>query len=223
MLFLNSTLERIIQRFEDEYPECRLAKEKEAASAQAKQENSSSESESKSQPSASLFKDPFANGEKLDAEVVNDELADDEDEPRPPLSRHGSDVSLALRNLTSEEGQMHRFGQQVRRSMLKEHEKAVNPDDPAVDTISREQIDSLRQKMESLSGAQMREKISELGTEGYLAHLGANAQELKLLKEDDPEGFEKFRVAQKHAQETMGGGKEAHAGHQHNESESTVA
>ena len=215
--FLDSTLSRIIQRFEDEYPECRV--EKSAAVASTEDLSLETISEPGSLQSSSIFTDPFANGKELPNEgtALDDVIDDDEDTPhRIPLSRHDSDVSLASRQLANEEGRMHRIGQQVRRDILRPSTTAPAEDD---DKDSLEMA-RFREKVEALSGNEIAEKYNRLGAEGVLAELNATTRELRKLQEEDPKEFEKFREAQMHAQRNMGasvvnGDAEAHAGHGH--------
>ena len=117
-MFLDQTLQRMIQRFEDEYPECRL----EPAT-------------SLTEPSANVVSSADSKGLAVTEDVDHNHssftnLADPmlvpvsggEDEgmtvhARP--SRHGSEVSLASRVLSREEGRMHRIGHQVRMDIFR--------------------------------------------------------------------------------------------------------
>ncbi|MCJ1401103.1 hypothetical protein MMC11_004315 [Xylographa trunciseda] len=195
LLFLDSTLERMIQRFEDEFPECRLRASKPSPVAD------DALSESGSLPSS--FTNPF-NSEGTDETSLTtvDPTEDEEGAVRVPMSRQHSDVSLASRFLTREEGQMHRFGQQIRRDILR-------PEllDYAHGTTGQEveatHLLKLRHQLEAMEGAEIKDRVEKFGPEAVLRELGATADELLLLEKQDPEGYEKFREAQMAAQQNQ--------------------
>lgn len=94
---------------------------------------------------------------------------------------------------------MHRFGQQVRRDMLRPQGldfahgttgAEVDPDHIAV----------LRAKIEHLQGDEIREKVEALGADKALEEMGANIEELAQLQLEDPEAFERFKESQIAAQ-----------------------
>ena len=96
----------MINRFEHEYPETRVAPPIPIATAESKDPQES--------PLGSLtgsVEFPHnQDGHGSDTEPAHLEVpkSDDEDAPlRPALSRHNSDVSLASRALNEEEGRMH--------------------------------------------------------------------------------------------------------------------
>ncbi|KAI5308963.1 hypothetical protein KEM55_004407 [Ascosphaera atra] len=109
LLFLDTTLERMIGRFEDEFPDTRLQEPskvitywghgKDAHGAPATLENA---------PAASA----------TEPAVVDDEDVQDPDPFAVRLSRSNSNTSLHSRWLTSEEGRVHRVSQHVRRDIL---------------------------------------------------------------------------------------------------------
>lgn len=123
----------MIQRFEDEYPECKLAalpldrtrsdsvpvdqgsrpSFKADASASACAETGSTETNGTAGPTGS-------------GEETTDNL--DDDDHTLKLSRTASSTSIASKALTHEEGRMHRFGQSVRREIARAGSKATtNP------------------------------------------------------------------------------------------------
>ncbi|MCJ1233496.1 hypothetical protein MMC14_001454 [Varicellaria rhodocarpa] len=189
--FLDSTLERMIQRFEDEFPECRI----EIPGATSPADDQISDS---SLPSS--FTNPFdPNGGKLgDASDLENAVSPDDAGDRPvrvPVSRHNSDVSVASRHLALEEGRMHRFGQQVRRDLLRPQTL-----DYAHGTTGGEgeapHLQNLRLRIEAMDGNEIREKIERCGHEAAWKELIPSTEELVLLEKEDPEGFEKFRQSQ---------------------------
>jgi len=94
LVFLDQTVERMIKRFEDEYPETRL---------DSNDTSPPSEGPTISDSTAAL------EAQGLDTEQAQLETAvsDDEDVAIwPTLSRHNSDVSLTSKVLSQEEGRM---------------------------------------------------------------------------------------------------------------------
>ncbi|MCJ1389888.1 hypothetical protein MMC18_002745 [Xylographa bjoerkii] len=195
LLFLDSTLERMIQRFENEFPECRLRP------LEASPMGDDALSESGSLPSS--FTNPF-NSEGTDETNLTtlDPTEDDEGVVKVPMSRQHSDVSLASRFLTREEGQMHRFGQQIRRDILRpeSHDYAHGTTGQEVEA---QHLLELRKRVEAMDGADIRDKVEKFGSEAVLRELGATAEELLHLEQQDPEGFEKFKNSQLAAEQNQ--------------------
>ncbi|KAK8241489.1 hypothetical protein HDK77DRAFT_492163 [Phyllosticta capitalensis] len=159
LLFLDNTLQGIIQRFEAEYPECRpvsqplnpLELSNRLANSLSSISSSSLRTDADYATAPTSATSTMA-GDHLPAEsvlaptngpVVNDAASahtggdsDMEDyldeEYLPPLglrSRHNSDVSLASRAQTLEEGRVHRMGQSVRRDVIRPGTPTLGPDD----------------------------------------------------------------------------------------------
>jgi len=191
LLFLDQTLQGMIQRFEDEYPETRL-------------HPSDTASTSSSIPSTSP---PISNVPTLDNSISTDVTApeSDEDEPSTLRSRHNSDVSLASRHMSLEEGRLHRFGHRVRTGLL-------NPSRPTTPDVSEnhasfisgtaddqglpEHIRSLREYFQNYSGDDMRHMIEGKGWEQAFDSVVENAEELRNLEKEDPQQFKIFRESQ---------------------------
>jgi hypothetical protein len=173
----------MIQRFEDEYPECRVPPAELGAPIKDIVSDTAS--------SPSSFTDPF-NGNKTGDDEI-DPAEDDEQAVKVHMSRHNSDVSLASRFLTQEEGQMHRFGQQLRRDVLREPDITL-PTTRTNDTA--EHLQALRARLEVMTGEEIKQKVESLGPKNVLKYLGTTHEELLLLEKQDPEGYEKFRDAQ---------------------------
>lgn len=196
LLFLDQTLEGMIKRFEDEFPETRLPTT--VTSPPLPDMNQASPSES-----IELNLGGDEQGSLSDTEPTPFEApmsdAEDEDHIRPMLSRHNSDVSLASRALSQEEGRMHRFGQQFRRDILKQdledHEHGM--------TGREEQprhLQLLRAMVDGLGGEEIKNKINSQGHEAVMEELNNEASLLRIqLMEQDPEGWEKFRESQEAA------------------------
>lgn len=131
-----------------------------------------------------------------------------EEEPDPyslHLSRTQSGTSLAARALTQEEGRMHRFGQHMRREVLKPtgtddvlHGTSID-DEPEAAHLA-----ALRQKLEGYSGEYIRHEVREKGADDLIKELGINAQELRALENDDPQAFAIMKNSQLAAQINSG-------------------
>ena len=143
---------------------------------------------------------------ELDAEYA---LGASEDEygfiSRPMLSRHNSDVSLASKAQTQEEGRMHRFGQKFRRDIANADTTAISLS--AIDAAPANSADSphghsaklaphlevLRAMLEEMGGEEMKRKIEEGGQDVLLKELGMEAGELRRrIIEEDPEAWKRF-------------------------------
>lgn len=181
----------MIKRFEDEFPETRLP------------------TALTSPPLPDMTKLPssegveYAEGEPrisdTEPTLAEPAVSDDEDRLRPMLSRHNSDVSLASRALSQEEGRMHRFGQQFRRDIMKpdteddEHGTTGNEEQPV-------HLQLLRAMVEGLGGEEIKNKILTEGEDNVIAELSNEASSLRQqLKEQDPEGWIKFVESQEAA------------------------
>ena len=186
----------MIQRFEDEFPECRLRSHKAAPAAD------DALSESGSLPSS--FTNPF-NSEGTDETSLTtvDPTEDDEGVVRVPMSRQHSDVSLASRFLTREEGQMHRFGQQIRRDILRPELQDYAHGTTGTE-VEPQHLQKLRQRLEAMDGPEIKDRVDQFGSEAVLRELGATAEELRFLEQQDPEGFEKFKEAYTAGQQNRG-------------------
>lgn len=191
-MYLDQTLERTIKRFEDEYPESRP---KHSASNGSLNSQNSKEApisdavsrltsaEDNREPQATAEADPFS----------------------LKLSRTSSNTSLAARALTQEEGRMHRFGQNMRREILKPHgTNDVLHGTSTDDGPESEPLAALRKKLENLDGEHIRSHVEEKGVDNVMKELGVDLQQLQLLQEQDPEGFAKLKDAQMAAQVNAG-------------------
>jgi hypothetical protein len=195
LLFLDQTLEGMIKRFEDEFPETRLT----------------SAVTSPPLPDSDITQISPAESIDLTASHTSEEaaieplgsLSDDEYGLKPVLSRHNSDVSLASRALSQEEGRMHRFGQKFRRDIL----KPEGPDHEHGTTGLETQpmhLQLLRAMVEGIGGEELRNKIEHEGQDKVLEELGNEASALRRqLIEQDPEGWRKFVESQEAAQRNL--------------------
>ena len=121
------------------------------------------------------------------------------------LSRTNSNTSLAARAYTDEEGRMHRFGQNVRRQIVRQSEI---DDESGVAVVSDDmdagRLEQLRERFEGFKGEEIRARVREEGPDQVLKSLGLNAKELLLFQREDPAGFEVFRDSQIAAQINSG-------------------
>lgn len=216
LLFLDQTLERMIGQFEAEYPETRANPEPQVVSEADILHRSLSDLEKRAEEER--FEDAKA---ELDAEYA---LGASEDEygfiSRPMLSRHNSDVSLASKAQTQEEGRMHRFGQKFRRDIVNADPAAISssaidsssfsssPLNPADGSQGHQEhsakwaphLEVLRAMLEEMGGEEMKRKIEEGGEDVLFKELGMEAGELRRrIIEEDPEAWRRFREAQEAA------------------------
>ncbi|KAG9241631.1 cell wall biogenesis protein-like protein Mhp1 [Calycina marina] len=187
LMFLDATLSGMIKRFEDEFPETRLPDKKALSSLPTDTEKA------QGSPVGSLENWVGPDGQTSDNEelaLVDTAQSDDEYGPvRPVISRHNSDVSLASKAFTEEEGRMHRFGQRLRRDL-------VYPDDDATNGHPVQQgpnIRLLRAMVEGICGEEVRRRLANESDDYVLEELNNEASDLKTqLIEQDPENWKIF-------------------------------
>lgn len=195
LLFLDQTLQGMIQRFEDEYPETRLQPS----------DTASIDSSVGSAPSSSP---PTSTVPTLDNSITDITNQDsDEEEGLTLRSRHNSDVSLASRHMSLEEGRLHRFGHRVRTGLLNPSRPTSSNGDnenpnPAFMTGTMddhglpEHLRTLRMYFLNYSGDEMRQMIEGAGWEKAFNNVVENAEELRNLERDDPTAFKMFKESQ---------------------------
>jgi hypothetical protein len=180
------TLAKVIQRFEDEYPETRLPTESNGTKIEANTEDTLS---------------PISS--RVDSEPgIDDELAASDAEEEPfvaNLSRRNSEVSLASKALNQEEGRMLRVGQRIRREFMPlqsaDHLTDTNGDEP-----ESAHMQMLRAKMESFDGHEIADLVNKLGIDGLLKDIGMTLKDYQKIMREDPSAFSKFQEAQQEAQ-----------------------
>lgn len=200
----------MIQRFEDEYPECKLpAPPSESWTSSTVQADLDSSYGDKSILSASAETNGL-NRTSSDGEAFDDA---DEEPYALKLSRTPSNTSLASKALTHEEGRMHRFGQSVRREIALAHNTPTadddNPNSNSQTTLTMttdeersaeaSRLRDLQERLANMRGeeiAQFREHCYSEGVDKALKYLGVTAQELLEMERSDPEAFERFRESQ---------------------------
>lgn len=176
----------MIQRFEDEYPECRpipvfpipqangLSIDRSDAAS-----SFSSNSGSLANPGSLTSVDPTSLSTSVASLHGTDSASDDEHDEvgRPIVSRHNSDVSLAARALSIEEAQVHRMGQKVKRELLSPSGgradngwntstgEDLGKGQPLDENGETEHLKLLRSRLEELQGEELRNCVVERGWE----------------------------------------------------------
>ncbi|KOC11710.1 cell wall biogenesis protein [Aspergillus flavus AF70] len=192
--FLDFTLHRMIQRFEDEYPETRIIPQPVFATAP----------DSSSQNSG----DDVTGGATFGTQPITDQgdecAIDDEDADQYALgiSRASSMTSLHSRAMTSEEGHVHRLGQNLRRDFLNPSFNQGDGDSSL--TLDDAHIAALREKLERLQGEQEHSHFDGVGADKTFEQLGTTVEELWAAHKQDAETFEKFKQSQIAAQINSG-------------------
>ena len=185
MKALDSTLSGIIQRFEDEYPETRPA--------QSQEQSTPSDSTTSAAKNSTLMNP--SGDEEVDLEV------DEDDDPtstalHPPshLSRHGSIAEMHSKHLAQEEGHMHRFGQKLRRNILRPQHEDHHHGTTGLEE-EPEHIVKLRSRLEQLSGDEIKHEIKQNGIDSVMKAIGNDAEQLKQLAEADPTAWKQLQTA----------------------------
>ncbi len=185
----------MIQRFEDEYPETRLPG---PTTFEAAGSHSNRGSRASSPVSSLVSADQGLSDAVTDITIPRDEEdpdadadADANDVRRAKWTRHASDVSLASRALALEEGRVHRIGQQVKRDIL-----APEAEDPAPGTPD----EALRNKLDALSGEEIRDRVVSGQWEATIREMGANVSDMKWNERDDMGSSAAEKQAEKQAE-----------------------
>ncbi|KAE8416473.1 hypothetical protein BDV36DRAFT_204085 [Aspergillus pseudocaelatus] len=133
-----------------------------------------------------------------------DECAiDDEDADQYALgiSRASSMTSLHSRAMTSEEGHVHRLGQNLRRDFLN---PSFDQGDDSSLALDDAHIAALREKLERLQEEQEHSHFDGVGADKTFEQLGTTVEELWAAHKQDAETFEKFKQSQIAAQINSG-------------------
>lgn len=203
--FLDFTLHRMIQRFEDEYPETRITQQPTVPETSSPNSGDDGSSQLGGAPGSQTQH----NGAHGDNETAIDD--DDTDNYALRLSRSSSMTSLHARAMTSEEGHVHRLGQGLRRDFLG---PSINPaddgdedgdDEDNLSGFDYSYINALRDKLDRLHEEQEQEeeRSSRLADKTF-QELGSTVDDLWTTRKQDSETFEKFRQSQIAAQINSG-------------------
>ena len=185
LLFLDNTLSGIIQRFEDEYPEVRSPSK---ASREKETDAASSTSSLPDTLSQSLSNSGTVTGETSVSAIGDDESDGDIKPVRH--QRHVSDVSIAAKELSIEEGQVHRLGQKMKHDLWHKHggETLGHPgeDEP-------EHLRALRDKLDVLDADELRDSVNQVGVEGTLQQFSERVDSFRKLQEENPAELAELR------------------------------
>lgn len=195
LLFLDQTLSGMIERFEDEFPETRLHLG--IPPHQPPTSLSSSLESQESGPLSTDFLTSSATTFGTEASAPESDL-DDEVHIGPDMNRKASDVSLASRALSREEGRIHRLGHKVRQDLIDVPGPAAPVPDSEVHAEFQpgSHMADLASRMADISGPELRVIVEKDGWEGVMEKMGANLEELQQLQMKDPVGWEQFKESQ---------------------------
>ncbi|KAL2824909.1 hypothetical protein BDW59DRAFT_146881 [Aspergillus cavernicola] len=182
--FLDFTLQKMIQRFEDEYPETRIQPQAVKPSQETSSQNSGDDD---------YLANSFSNTQSVGVNADNDIVVDDDegDHYAFRLSRASSITSLHSRAMTSEEGHVHRLGQNIRRDFLNPSEEGES-----LETMDETHIAALRERLDRLHEDQTRSRFESVGADKAFQELGSTVEELWAIQRQDSEAFERFKQSQ---------------------------
>ncbi|CAG8907963.1 unnamed protein product [Penicillium egyptiacum] len=196
--FLDMTLHGMIQRFEDEYPETRIIPQLPPA---VPVPDTVSQHSGDDDGSGSIAAGGNMNSGQLD-ETGGDE--EDTDQYAVRLSRTSSMTSLHSRAMTSQEGHIHRIGQNLRRDFLKPSLVPGDRDEDVDYDDGSSHIAALRKKLDLLHDEQSLSQFDDFDADMAFNHLGTTVDELYAVQQQDAEGFERFKQSQIAAQINSG-------------------
>jgi len=177
----------MIQRFEDEYPECRIPKT-------TTNENDSDIASTTSSfgVDAATFSTSPTSPTDLPSPSPSEDAYIPLIRPEPP-SRRASSPSLASRQ-AQEEGRMHRFGQRIKRDILRPETQDYAHGTTGTE-VEAEYLQDLRRRLESFEGKEIQATLERLGPDGIFEAVGASAEDFREWQRRDPEGYERLMEA----------------------------
>ncbi|KAJ5135384.1 Leucine-rich repeat ribonuclease inhibitor subtype [Penicillium bovifimosum] len=196
--FLDITLHRMIQRFEDEYPETRIIPQ---AAPAAPLPDTISQHSGDDDGAGSITAGGNLNSTQLDDTGVDEE---DTDQYAVRHSRTSSMTSLHSRAMTSQEGHIHRLGQNLRREILNPSLVPGDGDENFDIEDNNSHIAALRQKLDRLHEEQCLSQFDDFDSDMAYNHLGTTVDELFAAQQQDAEAFERFKQSQIAAQINSG-------------------
>ncbi|KAL4873757.1 hypothetical protein BDV12DRAFT_159564 [Aspergillus spectabilis] len=193
--FLDFTLQKMIQRFEDEYPETRIIPQAVKPNQETSSQNSGDDG---------YLATSFGNVQSAGIPGDNDNAVDDDevDHYDLRLSRASSITSLHSRAMTSEEGHVHRLGQNIRRDFLNPLDQ--NEEGESQEIVDESHIAALRERLDRLHDEQTRSRFDSVEADKAFQELGSTVEELWAIQRQDSEAFEKFKQSQIAAQINSG-------------------
>ena len=200
LLFLDSTLDGIIKRFENEFPETRVSIDSGVSVSHPPEKESGPIASSLDSGAAEAENEAEAEVEaEGDVAVVCGSDGEDETDILPSrLSRSNSVMSMSSKGLTNEEGRVLRAGHRFRSSWFKHYNLLSGVDevgsDPAHNRI-------LYELVSDINDADINKKLSEKGIVRLFKE--DREQILKVLKEQDPEHWDRFVESQEKARANL--------------------
>ena len=195
LMFLDQTLESMIARFEAEYPETRLAP--------PSPKHAASEASSLTDQSNLLASSINTQGTEFTNNASDEEefFSGEENAPGQLTDhRRNSDVNLVSRAQRAEEGHLHRIGQVMRREVIDSPRGTEFGADVPWKQLERHEHESERlrrlgERIESFSGGELKTLIDQEGWDNVMKKVGGTYDDLRMLQEQDPEGWEGFKEA----------------------------
>ncbi|KIW03641.1 hypothetical protein, variant [Verruconis gallopava] len=188
LLFLDNTLQGMIQRFEQEYPDCRVTEEESPVMNSVADDAASSISSHSFTGPSSLGDSNLSSGTTLQGTDSDDEGG------YIRISRRGSDISLASRAQAKEEGHVHRASQRVKSHILPaaglEDAVTMSLTDPLREP---EHLKILKAKLEAMSSDEWLELLRGQGWEYAAKSTIDKAEFLKNLEQTDPGELARIR------------------------------
>jgi hypothetical protein len=182
--FLDQTIEGIINRFEDEYPDTRQS--------DSSKENTPDRSATAPQPSTSPGPHEVEPSAMSDAEDMETEL-------RPPSrSRSNSIISHTSKAISEEEGRALRVGHKFRRSFMSQKQFNILNSDMEISNDPRH-VQLVTSLMEDLmeDSEEIRKRVEEKGIVKAFEEDKDNIW--KLLRDKDPQYWDRFLESQEKA------------------------
>ncbi|EPE04916.1 cell wall biogenesis protein mhp1 [Ophiostoma piceae UAMH 11346] len=190
LLFLDSTLDGIIKRFEDEFPETRVSIDSGVSI--------SNPPEKESGPLASSPNSGVAEVEGDVAVVCGSDGEDETDILPSRLSRSNSVMSMSSKGLTNEEGRVLRAGHRFRSGWFKHYNVLSGVDEVGSDPAHNHILYEL---VSDINDPDINKKLSEKGIVRLFKE--DREQLLKVLKEQDPEHWDRFVESQEKARANL--------------------
>ncbi|EFX04689.1 cell wall biogenesis protein [Grosmannia clavigera kw1407] len=198
LLFLDQTLDGIIKRFENEFPETRVSIDGSMSLSlpirveSNRQHTPSLHSSNGGEPDISGLM--IADGDN-EGEMENE----NETDIRPSgLARSGSTVSLSSKGLTNEEGRALRAGHRFRSGWFKHYSLLSGREDIGPDPALCQMLDEL---IHEVNDADLNQKVAE---KGIVRVFNEDRPEiLEIIKAQDPEHWERFVESQQKARANL--------------------
>lgn len=195
LLFLDSTLDGIIKRFEAEFPETRVSIDSGVSVPSTPEKDSGVLASSPNSGPVEVEAEIEADG---DAVVVCGSDGEDETDILPRLSRSNSVMSMSSKGLTNEEGRVLRAGHRFRSGWFKHYNLLSGVDEISSDPAHNHVLYEL---VTDTNDPAINKKLAEKGIVRLFKE--DREQLLKVLKEQDPEYWDRFIESQEKARANL--------------------